>query len=124
MNRRRHVNIVPVAALLRWVVVAFFLGTAGLCYVYFKNQLHTTGNEIRNLEAQLDTLNRQDETVRAQIDQLSSQGYLEHHLPKGVMIPITDDRIVRVHLPGSHNATASVESSDDFQPVSNRIVAQ
>ncbi len=53
MNRRRHANIVPVAALVRWVVVAFFLCTAGLGYVYFKNQMQTTGNEIRNLEAQL-----------------------------------------------------------------------
>jgi len=125
MNRRKHANLVPVAALVRWVVVAFFLCTAGLCYVYFKNQMQTTGNEIRSLERQLDTLITQDDTERAQIDRLSSQSYLERRLAEGFiqLTPITDARIVRVHLAGSR-ATAALDTGDDLQPVSNRIVAQ
>jgi hypothetical protein len=123
MNRRRHANIVPVAALVRWVVVAFFLGAAGLSYVYVKNQMQTTGNEIRNLEAQLNALNTQDESVRAQIDRLSSHSYLERRLAEGFikLTPITDDRIVRLH---ARAATAAVDDTDDLQPVSNRITAQ
>jgi hypothetical protein len=129
MNRRRHPNIVPVAGLVRWVVVAFFLCTAGLCYVYFKNQMQTTGDQIRSLESQLDTLITEDDAERAQIARLSSQGYLERRLAEGFiqLTPITDDRIVRIHLPGSRTAgraSAAAQGADELQPVSNRIVAQ
>ena len=124
MNRRRHANIVPVAALVRWVVVAFFLGAAGLGYVYFKNQMQATGNDIRTLEAQLSSLRTQDDTVRAQIDRLSSHSYLERRLAEGFiqLTPIRDDCIVRVH-PAASRAVASADESDDLQPV-NRLTAQ
>ena len=127
MNRRKHTNIVPVAALVRWVVGAFFLCAAGLSYVYFKNQMQTTGNEIRTMEAQLSTLRTQDDAVRAQIDRLSSHSYLQRRLAEGFiqLTPIRDDRIVRVHLPGSRPATAAAaENAEDLQPVSNRFTAQ
>jgi len=127
MNRRKHANLVPVANLVRFVVIAFFLGTAGLSYVYFKNEMQTTGNEIRTLEAQLNTLITQDNTVHAQIDRLSSHSYLERRLAEGFiqLKPITDQSIVRVHLVGSRNATVPADSMDDLQPVSNnRVVAQ
>jgi hypothetical protein len=127
MNRRRHANIVPVAALVRWVVAAFFLCTAGLCYVYFKNQMQTTGDEIRSLEGQLAKLRTEDDTERAQIDRLSSHSYLERRLAEGFiqLTPITDDRIVRIHLAGSRAPAAPTAATDtDLQPVSNRIVAQ
>jgi len=127
-NRRRHANIVPVAALVRWVLVAFFLCTAGLCYVYFKNQMQTTGTEIRDLEGQLSALRTQDDIARAQIDRLSSHSYLERRLAEGFiqLTPITDDRIVRIHLAGqsSGTPTASAEGADEFQTEANRIVAQ
>jgi len=125
MNRRRHGNIVPVAALIRWVVAAFFVGSAGLGYVYVKNQMQTTGNDIRNLEAQLDALNTQDECARAQIARLSSHAYLERRLAEGFiqLTPITDDRIVRLHAHSTASA-AGADEMDEMQPVSNRITAQ
>jgi hypothetical protein len=118
-----------VAGLVRWVVATFFLCTAGLCYVYFKNQMQTTGDEIRNLEGQLSALMTEDDTERAQIDRLSSHGYLERRLSEGFiqLTPITDDRIVRIHLAGSRApaaATASADAGNELQAVSNRIVAQ
>jgi hypothetical protein len=135
MNRRRHANIVPVAALVRWVVAAFFLCTAGLCYVYFKNQMQTTGDQIRTLEAQLDTLITEDDAKRAQIDRLSSQSYLERRLAEGFiqLTPITDDRIVRIHLPGrtaaarqpaALTADSAAAARGEIQPVANQFIAQ
>jgi hypothetical protein len=129
MNNRRHANLVPVAALVRWVVAAFFLCTAGLCYVYFKNQMQTTGNEIRTLEGELNTLMTEDDTKRAQIDRLSSHGYLERRRAEGFikLMPITDDRIVRIHLAGSRTPgtpTAAADAGGELEVVSNRIVAQ
>jgi len=124
MNHRRNANPVPVAALASWVVAAFFLCTAGLCYVYFKNQMQTTGTEIRNLESDLAALRSQDDTERAQIDKLSSHSYLERRLAEGFikLSPITDDKIVRLHA-GAVQKAATVDS-DDSQNDSNRIVAQ
>jgi hypothetical protein len=124
MNRRKHANIVPVAALVRWVVGAFFLMSAGLGYVYFKNEMHATGDEIRNLEGQLNALMTQDNAVRAQIDRLSSHSYLQKRLAEGFiqLTPIRDDHIVRVH-PAS-GRTAAVDTADELQPVSNRLIAQ
>jgi hypothetical protein len=127
MNHRRHANLVPVAGLVRWVVATFFLCTAGLCYVYFKNQMQTTGDEIRTLEGQLSTLRTEDDTERAQIDRLSSHSYLERRLAEGFiqLTPITDDRIVRIHLAGGRTpAAAAADTSDELQPDPNRIVAQ
>jgi hypothetical protein len=125
MNRRRHANIVPVAALVRWVVAAFFLCTAGLSYVYCKYQMHSTGDHIRNLEAQLSGLIMQDDTRRSQIDRLTSHSYLARRLSEGFirLTPIRDDRIVRVHLPGARNTTASLDAND-LQSVSNRLIGQ
>jgi hypothetical protein len=123
MIRRKHSNSVPVAALVRWVVAAVFLCVAGLSYVYFKNEMQTTGDEIRNLEEQLSTLRKQDEVEQVQIARLSSTSYLQKKLAQGFihLTPIQDDQIVRLHAP---TATASTDATDDLQPVSNRYTAQ
>jgi len=129
MNRRRHANLVPVAALVKWVVVAFFLCTAGLCYVYFKNQMQTTGNDIRGLETRLNELRMDDDRERAQINRLSSQSYLERRLQEGFiqLTPITDDHIVRLHMAATRtpaDATADIDCADQLSQDPNRIVAQ
>jgi hypothetical protein len=130
MNNRRHLNAVPVAALVRWVVAAAFLCTAGLCYVYFKNQMQTTGNEIRSLESELNALRAEDDTERAQIDKLSSHSYLERRLAEGFiqLTPITDDKIVRLHAGGEKKATAATtvtgKSPEDLATAANWTVAQ
>jgi len=97
-NRRRHTNSVPVAGIVKWIIVALFLGIAGLSYVYFKNQQHTTGNDIKSLERQLADLIGQNDVACARISQLSSRSYLQKRLSEGFihMVPITDDRIVRI----------------------------
>jgi len=122
-NRRKHANTVPVAGILRWTVVALFVLIAGLGYVYFKNQQHATGNEIKNLERQLADLTTQNDIVRAKISQLSSRSYLQKRLADGFihMTPITDDRIVRLNtLPPSRNTAAA--TSGELRAVSNRIL--
>ena len=96
--------------------LASFLGAAGLSYVYFKNQLHGMGDEIRVLEGQLTDLETQNEVARTQISQLSSRGYLQKRLAEGFihMIPITDDRIARV------SRTPESKAGNEVQAVANR----
>jgi hypothetical protein len=98
LNRRRHANVVPLASIATWVVVAAFAGTTGIYYVYYKNQLHTTGAAIKRLERDLEDLVRQNAVLKSKIGSDSSYPALQRRLEKGFikLIPITDDRIVRV----------------------------
>lgn len=110
-NHRKHTETVSVALLAKWIVAAAFLVIAGLCYVYFKNQQHLTGRTITTLETELKQLQSSNRDLRARISILSSHAVLENHLQTGFiqMIPIGDDRIVRVSAP----------ARDELLPVSN-----
>ena len=119
-NRRKHVNAVPVAGMVKWIVVLVFLGIAGLSYVHFKNQQHTTGSEIKALERQLADLTTQNDMVRTRISKLSSRAYLQRRVAEGFvhMTPITDERIVRIATDAPQSSVAEVRS------VANRIVVK
>lgn len=114
-NRKRHSNTVQVGSLLKWVVAAFFLGVVGLSYVYLSNQMHTRENEIGKLEKELGELKVLNEEAQGRIAQLSSRTVLQRRLNEGFikMIPITDDRIVRINVP-AHAA------GDEIRAVANQ----
>jgi hypothetical protein len=97
-NRRRHINTLPLLSLARWTVVAGFFCFAGLGYVYCKNQLHRAGEETRKLEKDLNDLKMATEVARSKIATLSSHEELKRKLDSNFikLVPITDDRIVRV----------------------------
>ena len=97
-NRRRHINTLPLLSLARWTVIAGFFCFAGLGYVYCKNQLHRAGEETRKLEKDLNDLKMATEVARSKIAMLSSHEELKRKLDSNFikLIPITDDRIVRV----------------------------
>lgn len=120
MNRRKHVNPVPVAGMAKWSVICAFLMIAGLSYVHFKNQQHATGSEIKALERQLADLTTQNDMVRTRISKLSSRAYLQRRVAEGFvhMTPITDDRIVRIATEPVQPPVAEVRS------VANHIVAK
>ena len=67
-------------------------------YVYCKNQLHRAGDETRKLEKDLHDLRMATEVARSKIAMLSSPAELKRKLDSNFikLIPITDDRIVRV----------------------------
>ena len=113
-NRKRHTNTVQVGSLLKWVVIAVFLGIAGLSYVYLSNQLHNTGTDNGKLEKELSSLKVKNEEAEARIAMLTSHKELQLRLNEGFikMIAITDDRIVRIATPP--------HSTDEIRAVSNR----
>jgi cell division protein FtsB len=113
-NRRRHANTVQVGSMLRWIVIAVFLGIAGLSYVYMSNQTQKTGTEIHKLETDLRELRARNDEAEAKIAMLSSHRELQRRLEEGFikMTPITDDRIVRINVPR--------RSADELRPVANR----
>jgi hypothetical protein len=113
-NRRRHANVVPLASIASWVLVAAFACSAGMYYVYCKNQLHATGEKIKKLERELSVLITQNTVVRSKIARLSSRTELQARLNDGTikLIPIPELSIVRLE-------TNPSRAGSDFRPVSN-----
>ena len=107
-NRRRHANAVSLTSIATWVSVCLFLGGAGLGYVSIKNQAHTQGATIKNLERTLAELKKQDEEVSCKIASLSSRETLQRRVNEGLqrrvnegfvkLNPISDDRLVRLNV--------------------------
>jgi hypothetical protein len=116
-NRRRHINTLPLLSLARWTVVAGFFCFAGLGYVYCKNQLHRAGEETRKLEKDLRDLKITTEVVRSNVAKFSSTKELKQKLDSNFikLIPITDDRIVRV----TDAAPARPVGDDDLRTVTS-----
>jgi hypothetical protein len=95
-NRRRHANAIPIAWFATWGVVALCALGGGLAYVWCKNQLYTTGTEIRSLERELTELKSKNEVSLSKIAQLSSTSKLQERYDTGFikLVPIANDRIV------------------------------
>lgn len=115
-NRRRYNNTVPMRTLSPGIVIAVIALIGGMTWVYFKNQLHTRGREINELEKTLASLNTQNEALRPKIAALSSRSALQRRLQEGFvkMVPITQDRIVQVNF-----SRPSLTGGDELRTVSN-----
>lgn len=97
-NRKKHTTPIKILPLAKLIVVVFFVGLLGLMFVFLKNGLHPRGGQIKELERELAELNTKNEVLKAKLASLSSRAALQRRLNEGFikMIPITDDRIVRI----------------------------
>jgi hypothetical protein len=118
VNKRRHANAVPIASFVTWLVMALFVCSAGVGYVWCKNQLHTTGSRIKALEREITDLRNKNEVSRAHIAQLSSTKALQDRYDTGFikLAKITDDRIVMVRSQGGSR------TGNELQAVSNERI--
>ena len=104
------------------MIVTAFLGSAGLSYVYLKNQLHVSGAVRRGLEQELNELISENNVMEAQISKLTSRTALQRQLDEGFikLVPITSQSIVRVHSQDSGRWAADVgRSGNQLQTVSH-----
>jgi len=94
-NRRRHANVVPLAKIAALVLVGVAACAGGLGYVWCKNQLYTTGTEIKALERELGELQNRNEVALSKIAQLSSTAKLQERYNSGFikLVPISNDHI-------------------------------
>ena len=101
-SRRKNWNAVDAASLARWIVLTAFLGLIGLSYVYLTIQLYHLGDRKKALENELASLHTQNEVASVQIAALTSRSALQRRLKEGYlkMIPISEDNIVRLRMPG------------------------
>jgi hypothetical protein len=114
-NRRRHANAIPIAWFATWGLVAICALGGGLAYVWCKNQLYTTGTEIRTYERELVELKNKNEVALSKIAQLSSTAKLQERFESGFinLVPITNEHIVNAGTPTLKPATG------ELRPVSN-----
>ncbi len=114
-NRRRHANAIPIASFATWGLVALFALGGGLGYVWCKNQLYTTGTEIKGLERELAELKNKNEVTLSKIAQLSSTAKLQERYESGFinLVPITNDSIAVLS-----NGVAK-PAAGELRPISN-----
>jgi len=100
-NRRKQVNPVHLSSLLRWLLVALFMGASGLFFVYMKNQQFALAEEIRQVERRISNVRSQNETLLARVTELSSRRALQQRIAEGFisMKPIQDNVIARLTPP-------------------------
>ncbi|MDQ6623707.1 MAG: hypothetical protein M3Y86_09520 [Verrucomicrobiota bacterium] len=116
-TRRQQLNTIDAPSLARWIVITAFVAATGLIYVYLTVQLYHLGDRKRALEIELANARAQNEVASVQIAALTSRSALQRRLKEGYlkMIPITEERIVRLNaLP------ATLNGEDAIQPVANQ----
>jgi len=115
MNRRRGANVIPVLTITSWVLISAFACGAGLYYVYCKNQLHSSGSQIKALEVELADLRNKDEVVRARIASLSSPNALRKRRDQDRTFLAKYTEITRDHL----EVMTDRAGGEELRPVSN-----
>ena len=100
-NRRRPTNSIEVNFLARWLVAVFFVGLAGLFFLYLKNQQHAVGDQARSVESALSELEAKNDALKARITSLTSRGALQRRIDEGYirLEPIRDTAIARFTPP-------------------------
>ena len=95
-------NPIEAAKLLKFLSVAFFIGTVALAYVYLKNQQFVLAEQIRQTERHIRDAQSRNEVLLASVTELSSRPMLQQRVREGfisvVAIPV--DKIARLTPPG------------------------
>ncbi len=108
--------------MLRWMIIAVFLGVAGLSYLYLKNQLFALGSQRRAMEQELRDLIAQNNVLENRVASLTSFTALQHKMDDGFlkMVPIAEHAIAHVR-PQEVSRRAAAESNlgNQYQTVSH-----
>ena len=114
MNRRRYDNVIHLAPIATWVLLALTAGGGGLFFVDCKIQAHKRAEKIKSLEKELVEIRLANEAVSRQIEKLASPNVLrkQRQTDKNFLaeyVNITPDRLVVV----------GDTSGSELRPVSN-----
>lgn len=113
-NRRAPAPSLRIASLCKVIIAAVFIASAGISYVYLKNQLKLSGDKQIELERQLAEVRKDNERMQLQIDSLTSLAAIKKKLTQNSfgLVPITTDQVVRLNQ--------DEPNGDDLRVVSNR----
>lgn len=126
-NSKRQNNRLQLAAMLRWVVIAVFLGVAGLSYLYLKNQLFTLGSHRRAMEQELRDLIAQNNVLENRVSSLTSFTALQRKMDDGFlkMIPIAEHVATHVRPQEVKSWAASeANAGNQYQTVSHESTSR
>ncbi len=100
-TRRKQANPIQIAPLFRWLLLALFIGSCALLYVYVKNQQHFLGEQTRKVEREIREMRTRNEVLLARISALSSHAELQRKLDQGLiaLVPIQNQSIARLTPP-------------------------
>lgn len=112
--RRAPATSMRIASLCKVIIAAVFIASAGISYVYLKNQLKLSGDEQIKLEHDLAEIRKDNEGMQLQIDSLTSLPAIKKKLAENSfgLVPITTDQVVRLNQ--------DYPNGDDLRVVSNR----
>jgi hypothetical protein len=82
-NRRRYANTIPILRCLIIFMIGVSLCGAGLGYIWFLDDMHAIGENIKRCEADLQALRNRKEGLRTSSETLSSATQLEADFKKG-----------------------------------------
>ncbi len=114
-NRRRHANTVPIAKFVVCLVAGTFALVAGLGYMWCKNQLYTTGAQIKKHEDELRHLRSRNEVASTNIAKHTSTAELQKRLDSGFIKlgHIANEQVVIVA------AKSKPAAAGELRPVAN-----
>ena len=117
-NRRATNTSIRIASLCKVIIAAVFVASAGISYVYLKNQLKLSGDKQIEIERQVAELRKDNDAIQLQIDNLTSLAALKKKLAQNSfgLVPITTDQVVRLNQ--NHPV------GDELRVVSNRGIKQ
>lgn len=112
-HSRKHVNPIHIAPLFKWLMIALMVGTAGLGFVYVKNQQHLLGSQTREVEVKIREMRAYNEVLLARISALSSRAALQRKLDTGMiaMTTIKDTSIARLTPPGNAERDGAIRTA-------------
>src|SRR5258708_32868965 len=95
-NRRAPAPSIRIASLCKVIIAAVFIASAGISYVYLKNQLKLSGDKQIELEPQLAEVREDNERMQLQIPSLTSLAGIKRKLAQKSFcpVPLTTNQVV------------------------------
>jgi cell division protein FtsB len=123
-NRKHQVAAVRFAPALKAFVLCAFIATAGVGYVWQKQQINDLGKQILEREKKLIALREQSEKLRRQLATLRSPQFIEMRIKElnlGLVQP-QPNQIWRLAEPAAEAPSASVAA--ESQPQRRQFAAR
>jgi cell division protein FtsL len=111
-------NPIQAAKVVKFVAIAFLLGSLGLAYVYVKNQQFVLAEKIRKTERQIRDVQSRNEVLIARVTELSSRPMLQKRVAEQfiAVVAITGDKIARLTPPATAAADGVIRTAFNSEP--------
>lgn len=124
-NRKSQSAELRFGPALKALLICFFIGGAGIGYVYQKNLLNQLGEEKKQREQELNRLRLHNDAQERQLSQLNSQGTLAQRVAElglSLQLPSPSQIVVVVDEPLPPVVSARIARAEDQpRPVRQQV---